>query len=652
MTPQRRLAILGVPLLLVVCAWLWPRSAPPWIEAPSGSDRRESIAPLAREDVPDPRAATAVVPRAAATPAQERRSLTPRAFEASIAGQVVREDDHGPLHGASVVLAAAHDPAAVRTTLTDQDGRYLFDRVRAGSHTLRAHTAEGTESPAVRVLFLGDSGPLRAPTLYVGARTLVFGRVVAPDGRRLDPPAAIYALPAMDSESMGRRGPGPWIAESDVDGSYSSGRAIPIDRRGGFVLAVAGGAFGFTAHGPLHPSQDTLEVDVELGDSAGFALRVRDEEGRPVPDALVKLAAGFEPLRSAVLLGPDRATSDPILRELLWRRTDGEGVAHYPALPVGNGFGYQAVVTAEGRPRSGPHAVSGPGIVEVALDPALLAREIRGRVRDPSGTPVGGATIRVEDGFDTEFQADSDGSFRYPIPDSRVAQPARFDFVAGEFCETSAVFWPGSSAPEDFDLVLRAGGRLAGRVLDEGGQPVAGMAVMAWVPGRPDLSAHRATTRSDGDFELRCVGDDPVLVRVLSGYDPLAHVFRPQVEVLAARGAELVLTMPALETRPQVVRFVGLDPEGRAVPVQVARLVPRPTGNGDTGAVPWPRISVRVDHVLVSELHPADWDLRIEDVQGRVGHLAIERTQFSLPSVVHVPLGIEVEQALGTRSSR
>ena len=163
-----------------------------------------------------------------------------------------------------------------------------------------------------------------------------------------------------------------------------------------------------------------------------------------------------------------------------------------------------------------------PGMapVQITAEPAVT---ITGRVVDPDGNPVGGATAapaRTGSGNsltgDTRFSTRTrpDGSFAMTLPASGAAQ---YNLVAhdGDYQQWRA--WANGVLPPirtrpgqtltGVVLKLTRGGTIRGRVVDAAGKPVAGREVQGQAADKLENRYYNpaTATRADGTFELKFV---------------------------------------------------------------------------------------------------------------------------------------------------
>lgn len=282
------------------------------------------------------------------------------------------------------------------------------------------------------------------------------------------------------------------------------------DAEGRFALEVPEGAvLQFSKNGFLSQELDASageEIHLQMRPAAALHVHLRDARGRPVAGADAKLLVALPRWgRNAEAPGPVR--EEP---------TDAEGRAHFDQLPAGS---WRLEIDAEGHRPTRRIVQLQQGErreATIRLEPAVLAR---GKVIDADGRPVPGARIGyllyAKDHPNTERawgtggwglhsrweEADEEGGFAVPVPfhlDER-GEPkptAPYLVVAAEGHGPALVELPFRGpdlAIPDLEVRLPAPATLRGIIVDEEGEPVAGMElqVMVRVPiGPADRPRH------------------------------------------------------------------------------------------------------------------------------------------------------------------
>lgn len=185
------------------------------------------------------------------------------------------------------------------------------------------------------------------------------------------------------------------------------------------------------------------------------------------------------------------------LGELRFADEDGDGVVELPC-PARDVFA--ADLRAPGKAPRRVQVCSGPpGSVAQPRHVLRAAFRIRGRVVDPTGTPLAGARVAHRFQRELDVRTAADGSFDLEGIDGEERGNELEVRAEGRQIHRRAV---PSGATGPLDLVLRPGATVHGSVLDPQGRPRAGVLVSAR-PG--EFGAPEAETFSDaqGRFVLR-----------------------------------------------------------------------------------------------------------------------------------------------------
>jgi protocatechuate 3,4-dioxygenase beta subunit len=177
-----------------------------------------------------------------------------------------------------------------------------------------------------------------------------------------------------------------------------------------------------------------------------------------------------------------------------------------------------------------------------------------GRVVDPNGRGVAGATVSFSNGADImgpstmrvfgavvrqAKSGESDASGRYRVEDPGLARPTIEVSAAGyaPYEESDLALQPGSGDRTVADIVLSPGAILSGRVLDSSGMPVAGAELALVDPDDRaaffnvgERAVADATTDETGAYRLDRLAVGPWAVQVSAEGYPL-RMFRGSTEV-------------------------------------------------------------------------------------------------------------------------
>ncbi|MBL8860405.1 MAG: sigma-70 family RNA polymerase sigma factor [Planctomycetes bacterium] len=323
---------------------------------------------------------------------------------------------------------------------------------------------------------------------------------------------------------------------------------LPLTRTPTPVAEAAAGASGVATLGVLTMStvtRMTIAAMVVLTASLGTWLVV---DAHDVDEPSEVVASGA----SATLtdpLGPTEAPGDELVR------------AEDP--------GGRAEMSAAARPAAG-----------AAADRAV---HIDGRFVDAQGNGIAGVRILEPLREDGEVVlSDARGDFALPIGPMPAAVllpfEARAEGWAAHFADVPIA--PGTTVHLG-PIVLKPGGTVVGRVIDETGAPVAGARILTTSPVLTDEAASlqrtgpqfpaperkptTAVTRSDADGSFRLEGVPAETLRVWAGHADRRWAFSEPVEVPAAGVVRDVVLELAPLAADDVIDGVVLDPDGQPV---------------------------------------------------------------------------------------
>jgi|GEM_PF-2312729 len=264
----------------------------------------------------------------------------------------------------------------------------------------------------------------------------------------------------------GKRGEAVAQARSGQDGRFLLSGLWP----GRWKLLVEAGGLGTLATERQVPEDGQAVLALE-GESRTLTGIVTDGTGRPQPDAQVILGgAGLRWTRKA------KSDVNGIFA------IDGLGAGKFTLrATLGKRISAAAVVLLAETILRLPH-------VRLSLQPGVF---IEGKVVDDTGTPLADATVDVmampSDDLPVSGQSGPDGRFRLgPIAQGKHQVLARLDdYVLLDAPEPQL----GARSRESFELRMARPARVGGRLLDESGQPMAGVQVSAicLIGGRDDL---------------------------------------------------------------------------------------------------------------------------------------------------------------------
>lgn len=367
----------------------------------------------------------------------------------------------------------------------------------------------------------------------------------------------------------------------------------PRDRRGttgrgGLVLLPLGldeiARISAVAPGFVETAERRLEVltELELSLTPGFLrmLEVRDGEGRPVPEAAVAVdgtAVGLTDAEGRLLLAlpPDGAVG--VMAETMDAR-----------------YGVLELAAAD------PATAAAETAVLVVEAPETFGGQVRDAI---SGRPIEGAYVAFQDVVAT---TGADGVYTLPIRRDRSLGAVRA--VAPDHME--ATVWPGRR--EDVlaaavDLALEPSAGLVGRVVDEGGDPVAGAGLDLRRRGQLAGSLRRTRSGVDGGFRLAAPAGASVVLEVRH------DEFLPAL-VEAEAGAEEPLVVVLRRGRRGIGRVVDLEERpvaGASIRLWPASMPGEVRSGGRLGRRSYAATSEDDGTFAVEELGPELYDLRV-----------------------------------------
>jgi protocatechuate 3,4-dioxygenase beta subunit len=508
----------------------------------------------------------------------------------------VLDETGAEIAGATVEVRAGE---ASLSAETDEGGRVRFEGVAPGPVVLRAR-APGRAPVSEGPFPVTADVPVRRQLLLPGA-VLLSGRVL--DGTTGAP-----------------------IPDAEVHVAHP-GRAVaadPTGADGGFGPVAAGApgervlvAVRAEGYGPileplfLPDAAAAHEVELVLEPAPPWVGRVEDTGGRPVAGARVTFTADGVAGRA-----PPSIVTD-------------EGGRFEIAPPPPPAPGRRIVLTAEG---PGGHAALALRPGDAAPRPLTLVLRggvtVTGRVVDPDGTPVAGAVIRM----DPIWSALADR--RRPGPETSrllaLNEMGRVRLTAtsgdgGHFRLESVPDGPyfvhvergGSEAwaPDrlevrgtDVDLgtlALGAGARIGGRISDEAGRSLAGVAVRL-VALDEHRRGYRAVTDDHGDWTVAGVPEGRYQLRAgLAGYQAAT------TEVAVGEETSIDLVLPA------GARIEGRVFDGDRPYTRVFRVALRRTGRA-AGRTPRGTFRNAEGRFLLEGVPEGEWTVVAETPDGRV----------------------------------
>jgi protocatechuate 3,4-dioxygenase beta subunit len=391
------------------------------------------------------------------------------------------------------------------TTQTDADGAYRLEGLHPGRYEVEAHgrrqrMAHGT----VRLA----AGTVRLD-LVVEEGVEVSGRIVDAAGQPVGGAAAwLQTLPGGSTFQSASAADGSFVFDWVPDGTYQLSAGAH-----GYARAVAPGELQVAG-----VALDGLEVRLRerSGAISGQVLGLDPAQRSRVQVRAHQLDSGLE----SSVVGPD---------------------GRYRIVDLAPGEWQVIAAADDGRQASGQVTLE-PGQPEAFLDLELEARPTLAGRATFDGRPLAGADVRLSGAGAAGGQTALDGSFRFGLT------PGRYTLILLDprqglgYSREVEVGLEGAEVTIDLESTS-----LSGRVLDGGGAPVAGAAVVAeGVNPALDLSYSGPATRTDeaGLFALRLAPGHYRLTVSADGFAPATA----EVELPEGRTVELEVPLaPAAE---------------------------------------------------------------------------------------------------------
>ncbi len=475
------------------------------------------------------------------------------------AGRVVDAEDRRPLAGAIV----ASNADLGRWVLADGRGAYALPNPGGPKAGLIAWAAAHFRGDAARAT-AGAAPGSHGPTLVLPPGAIAAGWVVDPGrlpiaGAEVRPSSGIAG--GFGYERGGRSGASR-AAFAGRDGSFST--LLPL--RGAWTLTAtaAGFASRSVALPALAPRARRPPLTIVLDAGRAAIARVEGPDGAPVAGATVELIMPPDTSRLlAATVGSPRGGTG-----VLTAKADAKGVCRFQHLPAGRAA---AVATKAGFApavsRGLAIAASGPAtdLGTLRLTPGAA---LEGRVTD-GRRPLAGASVTA-----TISSRTSHGSYgvgldpvttgvdgRFRIADLQPGGNVDLRVACTGFKERAIPRVVPAERP--LVVVLEKSARIAGRVIDESREAVAGARVRAEPEDHDPAFLERfgnvRTTKEDGSFEIETAPDGHVRLEVTAGgfeSSQASGLVVPAggtldgVEVVMKRGAAISGTVTTDDGRP------------------------------------------------------------------------------------------------------
>jgi protocatechuate 3,4-dioxygenase beta subunit len=386
---------------------------------------------------------------------------------------------------------------------TDEDGRFTLAKVRAGdgyrvtasAETYATAIREGLRVPIGETVSLG--------TIELGRPVILTGRVVDVRGR----PIAKAVVNAMKTRDL-MFGPS-WLGTvRTVTQAESPLEQVETDEAGRFELThLAAGRYNLRASAPrfapgfvsdvlADPGPQREPIEIVLGPGAVLEGIVVDGESNPIEGAEVAL----DELMSFMDAFQGRQAT----------LTDATGRFVFPSVAGGR---YILATRAEGHPLTirAPLTIPHRGKLTIRLAGSAT---LRGKIKDQSGEGIPGAQVLAWVGFGAELaETGPDGAYsieNLPTGPLMFMSVTKEGYAAHPEGPIGGRGRPGVSlrAGEEtrFDVTLRSGAKLTGRVLTKDGLPIPGAMVRVISGQASFIDPTTVTTDQEGSFSVAGVG--------------------------------------------------------------------------------------------------------------------------------------------------
>jgi protocatechuate 3,4-dioxygenase beta subunit len=544
-----------------------------WALAVSGEDGRATAAgPCGKEArwyvrAADGRSAEVLLPAPPkeSKPPAVRVALPPPS--PPLLGRVVAADTREPIPGAVVWNGALKPAYNLIFTRADARGVYTFN-LPSERASLGLNAAAPGYLPGGEAVHPGEG-----PSFALRPAATIGGTVVDAQGRPV--PGALLRPSPVRAHPAFFRG---MTTLSDANGRFR----LSLPPETAFEIDATHERFApaWVQIPPVAPRAARTDVRIVFQEGVTGFGRVVDSRERPVAGARVAL----RPVESDREGVSEFFFDDP---QEFRATTDAQGLFSIDRLPPGT---FNLAVAAQGfAPMTVPGIdIAGAGrpagrvdLGTVVLPPGV---EVRGIVVDPEGKPVEGAMVELQsesfgiaswvggDSADSSVQTTgADG--RFGFSSLRSGDRVGLSVRKQGFLQ-SAPHTVETPTDEPVRIVLQRGARVAGRVIDERGNPVQGAWLMlsTRTGGFGDVPSGDAMADDQGRFEFAAVQPGKLtLTANADGY------LQEEVEVeIPARGLENLRV--SLRPGASIVGRV-LGPDGGPVPGAQVQLVPDDAGN-------------------------------------------------------------------------
>ena len=472
-----------------------------------------------------------------------------------------------PIAGAEVTLSSSPR----RTTKSEDDGSFFFDKLVGRTYYLSAATAELVGGPVTYKL--GDKMEPVVIRLAEGARLEV--TVLGEDKQ-----------PIADAEVKNEH--------DKTSRTDASGKAILKPVRPGWagVQVSAKGYASASSFTTVGSAGSLGHVTVTLKKGAPVSGRVLDESGAPVPAARVVATT------EGAMWGLG-TNGEPAV-------TNAKGEFSFETLAAGS-HRFKATDSEHAPATSAPVTVRDAAVTGVEIT-MKGGGAVVGRVDDRDGKPVAYATVRIVGSRANMWEhasrsatTDKAGKFElHGLVRGKLSARAESDTSASKIVEVDL---STETTKRDLVLVLEVSGTITGTVADETGQPVPEVTVNAFpdilggakTEGLALAGMSSATTDGNGNFAIHGLPDGAYR---LWASRSVGNNFRGGMDEKGAtahtgdKGVKLTLAAPgtvigkiALDGKPPTMATIQIGPGQMPTPVENGSFVVKDVSPGTLDAI-------------------------------------------------------------------
>ncbi|HZN39909.1 MAG TPA: sigma-70 family RNA polymerase sigma factor [Planctomycetota bacterium] len=550
MTAMQKLVLGGAvlaaaALLSIAVPWVFAAPASVPESQPAPSPVSVGLPPAA---VAEPHALGQGNERVAVTSAETEAQLV-------VTGTVVDDETSAPLQGALVRLTGSNPAESLGIeSPTGADGTFRLQEAQLPAHDGRRVIVQLDDYALAHDFARFDrkqTGPQRVDVGIRLVRGTVFsGQVVDQEGRGVADAELFLALWTLgyggwpqnllqESVSVGR---------GDTAGRFRLDHPVGPDfQHQNLLFAVTPQGMGWCRFEASKQRREVSDLVIRLRPVGGVRVRVIDRDGKPVAGAEVRAFPRFGPIGIAGREWRTEPSPHPAIRAHFSGRTDASGMLRLN-LPVGEPgpLGrmdrderlYDLSVEASGHPRQPLHPLDlKPGTEQEVTVSLVEAQSIivAVDVHDDLGAPVANAAVSAGETQLVNGRTDAAGHAELTVPaTSRI-------HVSGEapgHRNAQEQLTVASAAPLRVSLTLARTRPLDGRVVDQFGAPIAGMAVFVG-------HTHLCDTDAEGRFHADAcpVGEREIAVAMAPKMDSSRWTGEQTPQTLDAERGPVTITM-------------------------------------------------------------------------------------------------------------